>query len=91
MRRAIRYVVRDRRGQELTVPSLEALHGLYRQGFLEDDDEVRLESATRWVRAGEMPALHGARLRRRDHRWVVAVLFAALTLAAALALLRGGR
>jgi len=87
----MRYVVRDREGRELTVPSLEALHALYRQGFLGDDDEVRQETAARWVRVGAMPALAGERHRQRDPRWVVTVLFAAVALVAALALLLSGR
>jgi hypothetical protein len=90
-RRQVRYVVRNAEGRELTVPSLEALHGLYRQGFLTDEDEVRQESSTRWVKAGEMAALAGERRRRRDPRWVVAVLMAAVALVAAVALLLAGR
>jgi len=84
-------VVRNREGRELTVPSLQVLHGLYRQGFLSDEDEVRQESSTRWVRLGEMAALAGERHRRRDPRWVVTVLFAAVALVAAVALLLAGR
>ncbi|HET9553765.1 MAG TPA: hypothetical protein VFP50_12420 [Anaeromyxobacteraceae bacterium] len=87
----MRYVVRDAQGNELTVPSLRTLHALYDQGFLGDDDLVRMESSERWVRAGSMPALHGARQRRRDPRTVLAILFAAVALAAAVALLFAAR
>jgi hypothetical protein len=87
----MRYVVRNAEGRELLVPSLEALHGLYRQGFLSDEDEVRQEASTRWVKAGEMPALAGERGRRRDPRWLLTVLMAAVALAAAVALLLAGR
>jgi len=90
-RRTMRYVVRNQEGRELVVPSLESLHGLYRQGFLSDEDEVRQESSTRWVKAGEMAALAGERGRRRDPRWVVTVLMAAVALVAAVALLLAGR
>jgi hypothetical protein len=90
-RRTTRYVVRNREGRELTVPSLESLHGLYRQGFLTDEDEVRQESSTRWVKAGQMPALAGERGRRRDPRWALTVLLAAVALVAAVALLLAGR
>jgi hypothetical protein len=90
-RRTTRYVVRNREGRELTVPSLESLHGLYRQGFLTDEDEVRQESSTRWVKVGQMPALAGERGRRRDPRWALTVLLAAVALVAAVALLLAGR
>jgi hypothetical protein len=83
----MRYLVRDGSGNELTVPSLSTLHALYEQGFLGDDDLVRKESSDRWVRAGNLPALHGARHRRRDPRIVLAILFAAVALVAAFALL----
>lgn len=87
----MRYLVRDAQGNELTVPSLETLHALYDQGFLGDDDLVRKVSSERWVRAGSMPALHGARRRKRDPRVVMAILFAAVALAAAIALLLAAR
>jgi hypothetical protein len=78
----VRYHVKNGAGEELTVPTLGDLATLYQQGFLSDDDLVRAESATRWVRAGAMPALHGVRLRRRANPARVWMLFAA---AAALA------
>jgi len=87
----MRYQVRDAEGRELTVPSLADLHALYDQGFLAEDDLVRQEKAERWVRAGEMPALAGARTRRGGARWIVTVLAAAVALAAALGLLLAGR
>ncbi len=91
MRHVRRYQVRDREGRELTVPSLADLHALYDQGFLGDDDLVRQETAECWERAGEMPALAGARHRRGGPRWVLTVLAAAVALVAALAMLRAGR
>jgi hypothetical protein len=87
----MRYLVRDTRGRELTVPSLEVLHALYHQGFLGDDDQVRRENDDRWVRAGAMPALEGSRHRRAGPRWVLTVLAAAVALVAALGLLLAGR
>ena len=57
----MRYFVRNAEGQELVVPSLADLHALYDQGFLADEDLVRAETADRWIRAGAMPALHGAK------------------------------
>ncbi len=62
-RRPRRYLVKGPDGQELVVPSLDDLRGLYERGFLADDDLVRSESAKVWVRAGNMPALHGVRVR----------------------------
>jgi hypothetical protein len=62
----VRYFVRNAQGEELAVPSLADLHGLYSQGFIEDDDFVRAENAERWVKAGRMPALAGVRHRRRE-------------------------
>jgi hypothetical protein len=87
----MRYLVRDGEGRELTVPSLADLHALYDQGFLAEDDLVRQEKAERWVRAGEMPALAGARHRRGAPRWILTVLAAAVALAAAVGLLLAGR
>jgi hypothetical protein len=81
------YRVRNAAGEELVVPSLAVLHDLYDHGFLGDDDLVRAENATQWVRAGALPALHGVRERRRDPRAVAAFLFAMVALVAALALL----
>jgi hypothetical protein len=91
MRRAQRYQVRDAEGRELTVPSLQDLHALYDQGFLAEDDRVRQERSEDWVRAGDMPALAGARHRRGGPRWILTVLAAAVALVAALGLLLAGR
>jgi hypothetical protein len=81
------YRVRNAEGEELVVPSLAVLHDLYDHGFLSDGDLVRAESAEQWVRAGAHPALHGVRERKRDPRAVAALLFAAVALVAAIALL----
>ncbi len=83
----MRYRVRNARGEELVVPSLAVLHDLYEHGFLADDDLVRSETSTRWVRAGSLPALHGVRERRADLRKVALLVFAGLALAAGLAFL----
>jgi hypothetical protein len=87
MSRRMRYRVRNAAGEELIVPSLAVLHDLYDHGFLGDDDLVRAETATQWVRAGALPALHGVRERKRDPRAIAALLFAMVALVAALALL----
>jgi hypothetical protein len=87
MTRRMRYRVRNSAGDELVVPSLAVLHDLYDHGFLSDEDLVRADNATQWVRAGALPALHGVRERKRDPRAVAALLFAAVALVAALALL----
>jgi hypothetical protein len=88
---AKRYVIRNAEGQELVCPSLADLHALYSQGFLTDDDQVRLEGSERWVRAGSMPALHGVRQRRADPRKMAYLLVAVAVLTLAIALLvRGG-
>jgi len=83
----MRYVVRDPAGRELVVSTLRELHDLYTHGFLADDDLVRAETATRWVRAGAMPALHGVRERRADPRRMALLLAAAMALATVIALL----
>jgi hypothetical protein len=85
--RGVRYLVRNRQGEELVVPSLGDLHALYAQGFLADDDLVRSERSDRWVRAGAMPALHGVRLRRSDPMKLWLLLLAGIALAAGLAIL----
>ena len=84
---AVRYLVRSPDGEELVVPSLSDLHGLYSQGFLEDEDLVRAESSTRWVPAGRMATLAGVRLRRREPRRFTIVVAAAIALVALLAML----
>jgi hypothetical protein len=87
MNRRMSYRVRNTAGEELVVPSLTVLHDLYDHGFFSDTDLVRAENATLWVRAGAHPALQGVRERKRDPRAVAALLFAAVALVAALALL----
>ena len=89
--RRTRYLVRDHDGRELTVPSLADLAMLHRAGFLSDDDLVRQERSERWVRAGDMPALHGQRQDRQGRRWVWTVLLAAVLLVGALAMIQAGR
>ncbi len=83
----MRYHVRNAEGEELICPSLADLHALYGQGFFADDDLVRAESSRRWVRAGDLPALHGVRERRRDPRRMALLLAAAMAIALGLALL----
>jgi hypothetical protein len=83
----MKYVVRNAEGQELEIRSLADLHALYDGGFLGDDDLVRAETSTRWVRVGAMPALQGVRDRRADPRKAALLLAAALALAAGLAVL----
>ncbi len=62
----MRYFIKNATGEELVVPSLTDLVGLYTQGFIDDEDYVRAETSERWVKAGRMPALAGIRLRRRE-------------------------
>ncbi len=81
----MRYYVRNTSGEELVVPSLSDLVGLYSQGFLEDDDYVRAETSERWVKAGRMPALAGVRLRRREPGNLLQVLLLAAIGVAAVA------
>jgi GYF domain 2 len=90
VRLATRYVIKGREGQELVCPSLADLHALYSQGFLSDDDLVRMEGSERWVPAGSMPALRGVRERKADPRKVSLVLAAAILLTLALVLLVRG-
>lgn len=78
----MRYFVKNDRGEELVVPSLTDLVGLYTQGFLEDEDFVRAETSERWVKAGSMPALAGIRLRRREPARFQMLLLAAIGLVA---------
>ena len=82
-----RYVIRSSEGQELVCPSLADLHALYSQGFLSDDDLVRMEGSQRWVPAGSMPALRGVRERKTDLRKAALLLGAAIVLTLALAML----
>lgn len=84
-RRAMRYLVRNADGRELTVPSLPDLHALYAHGFLSDDDLVRSESSEHWIRAGEMRALQGVREVRAESPRRVALIVAALIVLATVA------
>jgi hypothetical protein len=83
----MRYRIRNAQGEELLVPSLSVLHDLYEHGFLADDDLVRSESSSRWVRVRAMPALHGVRERRTDPRTMLVFVAAAVALAAGVAFL----
>jgi hypothetical protein len=85
----MRYHVRNARGEELVVPTLDALHDLYVHGFLGEDDLVRAATASRWVRAGAFPPLHGVREKRADPRKVTLLLGVAVAIVLALALLVG--
>ena len=78
----MRYLVKNQDGEELVVPSLDALHDLYAHGFLADDDLVRAETSVRWIRIGSMRALQGVRDRKADPRRVGLFLIAAIVLAA---------
>jgi hypothetical protein len=83
----MRYHVKDPKGRELVVPSLDDLHDLYVHGFLAEDDLVRAESSDRWVRAGAMRALQGVRDRRADPKRMGLLLAAGIALAIALGVL----
>jgi hypothetical protein len=85
----MRYRVRNASGEELVVPSLRDLHRLYVDGFLSDDDLVRSERATVWVRAGAMPALHGVRETRSDPKKMALLLGAAIAVATGIGILLG--
>ncbi len=77
----MRYRVKNAQGEELVVPTLRDLHRLYVDGFLGDDDLVRSETATVWVRAGAMPALRGVRELKSDPKKLAVLLAAAIALA----------
>ncbi len=85
----MRYRVRNAEGEELVVPTLRDLHRLYADGFLGDDDLVRSERATAWVRVGAMPALHGVREVKADPRKMALLLAAATAIAAGIGILLG--
>jgi hypothetical protein len=87
----MRYFVKDAAGRELVVPTLRDLHHLYVHGFVTDEDLVRGETATRWVRAGSMPALHGVREQRADPRRMLVLLGAAIAIGLGIALLLASR
>lgn len=80
----MRYRVRNARGEELVCPSLGDLHALYRQGFLDDDDQVCAERSGTWERLGDFAALRGERSARHEPRR--ARLLLAIAALAALAL-----
>ena len=85
----MRYYVKNERGEELVVPSLSDLAGLYNQGFVDDEDYVRAETSDRWVKAGRMPALAGIRHRQREPgRFQLLLLTAILGVAIAVGALK---
>jgi hypothetical protein len=83
----MRYVVKNAQGEQLTVPSLEVLHELYTHGFLGDDDLVRSETSSRWIRAGKLSAFQGVRYRRKDPRKMWMLVAVAMAVAVVVALL----
>ncbi len=83
----MRYRVRNAAGEELVVPTLRDLHRLYTDGFLGDDDLVRSERATVWVRVGAMPALRGVREARADPKKMAILLAAAIAVATGIGVL----
>ncbi len=83
----MRYHVRNASGDELVVPSLRDLHRLYSDGFLGDEDLVRSERATAWVRAGAMPALRGVREAKADPRKMAMLPAAAIAVATGIGIL----
>lgn len=80
-RSRMQYVIKNAQGQELVCPSLADLLSLYAQGFVSDDDMVRSETSTRWVRAGDMPALRGSRAIRANPQRFLLILIALTALA----------
>ncbi len=83
-----RYVVRNERGEELVVPSLDDLRALYSQGFLADRDQVRQERSQTFTPLLHFSALRGVReARRASPARVGAIAFALLMLATALGIL----
>ncbi len=85
----MRYRVRNSSGEELVVPTLRDLHRLYSDGFLGDEDLVRSERSTVWVRAGAMPALHGVREIKADPKKMALLLAAAIAVATGIGILLG--
>ncbi len=83
----MRYRVRNAHGEELIVPTLRDLHRLYADGFLGDDDLVRSERGTVWVRAGAMPALGGVREIKSDPKKMALLLAAAIAVATGIGIL----
>jgi hypothetical protein len=83
----MRYHVRNASGEELVVPSLRDLHRLYTDGFLGDEDLVRGERATAWIRAGAMPALHGVREAKADPKKMAMLLAGAIAVSIGIGIL----
>ncbi len=83
----MQYRIRSASGEELVVPSLRDLHRLYTDGFLGDDDLVRSERATVWIRAGAMPALRGVREIKSDPKKMALLLAAAIAVAIGIGIL----
>jgi hypothetical protein len=63
--KTMKYDVKNEYGQ-LTFGSLKELYVLYQRHFVTDDDLVRRHGTDRWIAAGSMPELKGARERVAD-------------------------
>ena len=62
-----KFLVRNPLGGELKVGSFGELRTLYLRQFISDDDEVRREGTSRWVKAGLMRELKAAKPRPYIH------------------------
>ena len=63
---AARFQVRNEHG-ELSVGTFAELRTLYLRQFISDDDEVRRDGTSRWVKAGLMRELKAAKPRPYFH------------------------
>lgn len=59
-------------GMELTFPSFAEFQTLWMRKFISDDDLVRREGSTRWIRAGDLPELRTMKdMARGNVQWGV--------------------
>lgn len=83
------YVKERPDGNELVFSTFAEFQVLWRQRFIDENDLVRREGSTRWIRAGDLPELRAVRLneRRANLQWMQWVAIGATLITFVLALL----
>ena len=82
----MRYYIRTREGQELTVTDGSHVVMLFRQKFLDPDDEIRSEGSDRWRRMRDIPEYAAMMRAERADASRLKGVFLIVTLVACLAI-----
>lgn len=82
----MRYYIRTKEGQELTVADGSHVVMLFRQKFLSPDDEIRREGSERWRRMRDIPEYAAMMRAERADASRLKGVFLIVTLVACLAI-----